>query len=105
MKIQVSSDNQIAMKERLSAFIEGEVERAMERYKDRLTRVEVHVSDENSAAKSGIEDKRCVIETRPAGLNPLTVSDTAATVEAAVTGASNKMKRLLDSTFAKQAKR
>ena len=105
MKIQVNSDNQIAMKAPLSTFVEGEVERTLERFKDRLTRVEVHVSDENSAAKGGVADKRCVIETRPTGLNPLSVSDTAATVEAAVTSASNKMKRLLETTFGKQAKK
>lgn len=103
MKIQVNSDNQIAMTTVLSTFIEGEVERALERFKDRLTRVEVHVSDEN-AAKGGARDKRCVIETRPTGLNPLSASDAAATVEAAVTGASNKMKRLLETTFGKQSK-
>jgi ribosome-associated translation inhibitor RaiA len=103
MKIQVNSDNQIAMTTVLSTFIEGEVERALERFNDRLTRVEVHVSDEN-AAKGGARDKRCVIETRPTGLNPLSASDAAATVEAAVTGASNKMKRLLETTFGKQSK-
>jgi ribosome-associated translation inhibitor RaiA len=105
MKVQVNCDNQIAMKEPLSTFIEGEVERALERFKDRLTRVEVHVSDENSVTKGGVADKRCVIETRPTGLNPMTTSDSAATVEAAVTGASNKMKRLLESTFGKQAQK
>ncbi|MEL6796637.1 MAG: ribosomal subunit interface protein, partial [Planctomycetota bacterium] len=33
---------------------------------DRLTRVEVHLGDEN-AHKSGPADKRCLIEARPKG--------------------------------------
>ena len=100
MKIQINSDNQIVMNQELSSAMEGEIERAIGRFGERLTRVEVHLSDEN-AAKGGDRDKRCVIETRPAGMQPLTVDDNAATVEEAVTGAAHKMRRLLETTFGK----
>ena len=100
MKIQINSDNQIVMNQELSKAIEGEVERAIGRFAERLTRVEVHLSDEN-AAKGGTRDKRCVIETRPAGMQPVTAIDSAATIEEAATGAAHKMRRLLDSAFGK----
>jgi hypothetical protein len=100
MKIQINSDNQVVMNQELSKALESEVERAIGRFGEKLTRVEVHLSDEN-AAKGGTRDKRCVIETRPAGMQPVSASDNAATVEEAVTGAAHKMKRLLDSAFGK----
>jgi Sigma 54 modulation protein / S30EA ribosomal protein len=100
MKIQINSDNQIVMNQELSTAVESEVERAIGRFRERLTRVEVHLSDEN-AAKGGTRDKRCVIETRPAGMQPVSASDNAATIEEAATGAAHKMKRLLDTAFGK----
>lgn len=100
MEVLVFGDNQIAMKEPLSSVLEADVERALEHFMERLTRVEAHVTDEN-AAKSGPADKRCVVEVRVVGLPPQTTIDTAATVEEAVTRAVHKMKRLLDSEFGK----
>jgi ribosome-associated translation inhibitor RaiA len=100
MKIQINSDNQVVMNQELSKALESEVERAIGRFGEKLTRVEVHLSDENGA-KGGARDKRCVIETRPAGMQPLSASDNAATIEEAVTSAAHKMRRLLDSAFGK----
>jgi hypothetical protein len=100
MKILINSNNKFEVDRELSGAVVSEVERALERFEGRLTRVEVHLSDENGA-KGGDRDKRCVIETRPAGMQPLSVTDNAATVEEAATGAAHKMKRLLDSAFGK----
>ena len=100
MKILVNSNNKFEVDRALSSAVESEVERAIGRFGERLTRVEVHLSDENGA-KAGTRDKRCVIETRPAGMQPVSVTDDAATVLEAATGAAHKMKRLLDSTFGK----
>jgi len=41
-------DNQVVLDPELRSFIEGEVERAMGRLSDRLTRPEVYLSDENA---------------------------------------------------------
>ena len=100
MKILVNSNNKFEVDRELSSAVESEVERAIGRFGEKLTRVEVHLSDENGA-KGGARDKRCVIETRLAGMQPLSASDNAATIEEAVTGAAHKMKRLLDSAFGK----
>jgi hypothetical protein len=61
--------------------------------------VEVHLSDENSDKKSGVDDMRCLLEARLAGLQPIAVSHEAATLQGAVHGAAEKLKRSLDSTL------
>jgi hypothetical protein len=100
MNILINSNNKFEVNAELAKEVESEVARAIERFEGRLTRAEVHLSDENGA-KSGARDKRCVIEVRPMGMQPVSVTEDAATVLEAATGAAHKMKRLLDSTFGK----
>jgi hypothetical protein len=57
--------------------------------------VELHLSDENGK-KSGVDDKRCLMEARLAGLAPIAVSHNAATLTQAIDGAAAKLKRALD---------
>lgn len=98
MQIQVNSDSSVAVDNELSQIVESNVNSALKRFEDRITRVEVHLSDVNGP-KPGIQDKRCLMEARPAGLDPVAVSNQAATIEEAVRGAAQKLKRLLDSLF------
>jgi hypothetical protein len=60
--------------------------------------VVVHVCDVN-AARAGGDDKRCLMEARLAGRQPVAVSHEAPTQDEAVGGAADKMKRSLDSTL------
>jgi hypothetical protein len=73
MKIQVNSDNTIAVDASMTRFVKCEVNRVLARFAKRLTRVEVHLSDVDKR-KTGQADKRCLIEVRPAGARPLSVS-------------------------------
>lgn len=98
MQIQVNSDKNVESGERLVAHVTGEVSRILERFSGRLTRVEVHLSDENGD-KSGSLDKRCVMEARPSGLQPIAVTHQGATLEEAYLGAAHKLQGLLASTF------
>ena len=66
MQIQVNTGDNVEGREELIARVEAGVAAALSRFDDRLTRVEVHLGDEN-AGKSGAADKRCMIEARPAG--------------------------------------
>ena len=70
MKIQVNSDKTIAADARLMSFVQGEVNRILERFAAKLTRVEVHLSGIDNR-KTGQADKRCLVEARPAGARPL----------------------------------
>jgi hypothetical protein len=56
--------------------------------------VEVHFSDEDGN-KDGFNDKRCMIEARLAGMNPIAVINHANTHEMAVLGALDKLKTSL----------
>ena len=104
MKIQINSDHSIVVDAHLSDVLESTVADTLKHLEDRITRVEVHLSDVNGN-KSGNEDKRCMMEARPAGQSPVAVTDEAATVEEAVHGAANKLKRLLDHHFGRLEQR
>ena len=102
MQIQVNSGNSLDVNDDLRRVVEANVGSSLGRFGERLTRVEVHLNDLNSV-KSGSHDKRCQIEARPAGLDPVSASDEAATIEEAVRGATQKLQRLLESTFGRLA--
>lgn len=99
MQIQVNTDHNIEGSDRLAQQVEAIVGDALDRFGSQITRVEVHLSDANSDKKFGAEDKRCLLEARLAGLQPIAVSDQAATLEQAVEGAVEKLKHSLDSTL------
>ncbi|MDZ7632844.1 MAG: HPF/RaiA family ribosome-associated protein [Gemmatimonadaceae bacterium] len=99
MQIQINTDNQLSSDEALRVQAEAILTHSLERFSDRITRAEVHLSDENSAAKSGSTDKRCVLEVRIVGRQPIAVTNGADTVEKALAGAARKMRTTLASTF------
>lgn len=104
MKIQLNTDRNVERDESWAQGVESTVEAALARFREQITRVEVHVSDLNSH-KFGAADKRCVIEARLAGLQPIAASDEAATVEQAIQGAAGKLVRRLESTLGRLDKR
>ncbi|QEH34104.1 hypothetical protein OJF2_26380 [Aquisphaera giovannonii] len=100
MQVHVSTDNHIHGSERLIESITQEVETVLGRFDGQITRVDVHLNDVNGPKGPG-PDKRCLIEARLAGLHPVVASDQAATLNEAVSGASDKLFRLLETTLAK----
>jgi ribosome-associated translation inhibitor RaiA len=99
MKIQINTDSNIAGREKLAAHFKAVVEDALSRFSDQITRVEVHLSDENSRNKSGHNDKRCMLEARLEGFQPIAVTHRAATLDQAVDGAADKLKNSIESTL------
>jgi hypothetical protein len=104
VQIQVNSDKNIAVDSRITNFVEGEANRVLKRFAGKLTRVVFHLSDVN-AKKFGTHDKRCLVEVRPVGHRPLTVSNAAATVEAAVGGVLIKLRSALQTLFGRMGER
>ena len=100
MQIQVNTDHTIEGHEALAARIKGVVENALSRMSDHITRVEVHLTDERGP-KSGKNDKRCMMEARLEGRQPIAVTDEAATLDLAVDGATDKLARLIEHTLGK----
>lgn len=99
MQIQINTDRHIEGHEALAAQVSGVVESALSRISDSITRVEVHLSDENSAKKGGNDDIQCVMEARLEGRQPSAVTHQAATVDQAVDGAAEKLLRMIESTL------
>jgi len=105
MLIQINTDDNVNSSDTLTNWVEATVRDILGRFADQVTRVEIHLSDENSDKKSGGSDMRCLLEARLAGRQPVAVTDAAATVEQAVDGAVRKMRRSLDSTLGRLQKR
>lgn len=99
MIIQINTDDNISQSDAQPQRTEATIRNVLDRFADHVTRVEVHLSDENSDKKSGSADMRCLLEARLEGLQPVAVTEFAATVEQAVDGAARKMRRSLDSTL------
>jgi ribosome-associated translation inhibitor RaiA len=99
MLIQVNTDSHISGSRRLIDQVEAVVEGTLGRFGDRITRIEVHITDESSSSKSGDNDKRCVMEARLSGRRPISASHRAASLEQAVDGAANKLERALKRTL------
>ncbi len=99
MKIEVSTDTRVASIPINTDDVIAAVETGLARFRDRLTRVEVHLSDVNGP-RGGV-DHRCLLEARPEGLQPVAVSHEAGSKPEALRGAVDKMHRMLTSTFDK----
>jgi ribosomal subunit interface protein len=97
MKIQINTDNNIEGSDDLTQQTQAVVESALERFAQQVTRVEVHLSDENS--HKGGSDKRCVMEARLEGMEPIAVTDQAENMEQAVNGAADKLEKMLKHTL------
>jgi hypothetical protein len=104
MQIQINTDSNIEGDEKLAQQVEAVVRDALQRFTAKITRVEVHLADENSNQKFGAEDKRCLLEARPAGHQPIAVSHEAATTELAVEGALERLTHLLDTTLGRMGR-
>lgn len=98
MKILVNTDASIQGNEKLEQHAQDVVQSVLGHLADHITRVEIHLSDENST-KGGNDDKRCLMEARMEGHQPIAVKDTASSIHQAIDGASEKLKRLLDHTL------
>ena len=95
MQIQINSDHQINPSPELASRIQALIRNTLERYSDRITRVEVHLNDQNSV-KGGANDKRCLMEARVAGLGPIDANHEAENLQLAIDGAMEKLERAID---------
>ncbi len=103
MLIQIRSNN-IPVSQELEATLSGFVTRSLKRFSNQITRVEVHLEDENSE-KSGKNDKRCSIEIRPEKLKPIIVTSKSDNLIQAVREASDKSKASLEKTLGRMMDR
>ncbi len=98
MQIQINTDHNIEVHEALAAQLRDTVATCLHRFNERITRVEMHLSDEN-ANKSGQNDKRCLLEARLNGRQPIAASFAAQSLGQAVDGAADKLARSIESAL------
>jgi ribosome-associated translation inhibitor RaiA len=98
MKIQVNTDTHIDGHEALAEDVRATVTSTLNHYAQMVTRVEVHLSDQNGR-KTGSNDKRCIMEARLEGHEPIAVTDDSDSLAQAITGAAGKLKRAIDHTL------
>ena len=94
MQIQVHTNDNIQGGESLIRWAQDEAAAKLARFREHVTRVELFLSDVD-AGKSGVDDKRCVIEARPAGRQPVATHAEAPKVADAFTAATEKLVRAL----------
>lgn len=104
MQIQINTDNNIEGGEGLSDYVREVVEGALRRFSHQITRVEIHLSDDNGD-KGGDADKRCVMEARLEGRKPTAVTQRASTLNDAIDGAASKLARSIESTIGRLSER
>ena len=100
MHIEVNTDKNIEGSARMTAYFSETLHEALDRFQDQITRVQVHLSDEN-AEKQGSDDKRCLLEARLKGLKPVVVTHHAENIDMALSGAIDKLVKSLDNTIGK----
>ncbi|PQO23530.1 hypothetical protein C2I36_07310 [Rhodobacteraceae bacterium WD3A24] len=100
MHIEVSTDNTIQGAEDVRRTVTEVLESKLAPLASRITRIEAHISDEN-ADKGGAADKRCVLEARVRGREPVVVRHNDETVRSAIIEAGNKLRAALDREIGK----
>ena len=94
MQIQFNTDNNVTGNEVLIASSTSLISEELSRFSQQITRVEVHLSDEDGN-KQGFNDMRCMVEARLSGMKPIAVTGHANTREQAIVDAVNKLKTSL----------
>ena len=96
MEILINTDHNISGSAEMRSYLTADLESSFERFSEHLTRLEVKLSDEN-AGKEGDNDKKCVLEVRLKGMQPVVVTGQGNSIDQSVTDATNKLKTSLDS--------
>ena len=100
MQIQVNSNRSIDTGESFERWANIELNDSFSRFRDDITRIEVHMSDENGE-KISADHTRCMMEARLANRDPIAVNHHAANQDEAFRGASDKLKRVIEHTLGK----
>jgi ribosome-associated translation inhibitor RaiA len=101
MNIQINTDNHIKGNAALIKKFSSTIVSKLNRMSDQITLVQVHLSDQNGD-KKGKNDKRCMVEIRLEGHQPVVVTENAETLNSALNGAINKLISMINSINGRQ---
>ncbi|WP_316808039.1 HPF/RaiA family ribosome-associated protein [Pedobacter agri] len=100
MTIQLNTDKNLTIHQEYEDKIKGLINDGLARFDDLITRLEVHLSDENGS-KDGLDDKRCLLEARISGKEPIAVTNLGNNYDLALSGAISKLKSKLETIAGK----
>jgi ribosome-associated translation inhibitor RaiA len=101
MTVQFNTDHNVNGKESLTGPFKELITEELSRYAEHITRIEAHLTDEDGKSKHGGNDKRCVLEARIEGRQPIAVTSHESTYQLAVEGAIDRLKASLETIFDK----
>ena len=102
MKIQINAGD-VERSQAVDEHIQQKVESCLHRFSERVTRVEVHLRDLN--ASKGGADKRCTVEVRLAGHQPLAVDADGRDLYDAISDACKKAERAVEHRIERESDR
>ena len=100
MTVQFNTDHNIRGGEELRDQMTAQITEGLDHYSSHITRIEAHLTDEDGN-KNGGNDKRCVLEARVEGRQPVAVTNHANNHEDAVSGAIDKLSAMLETILGK----
>jgi ribosome-associated translation inhibitor RaiA len=103
MQIQLNSAQGVSMSPALEEHINRQLQRVDRRFGERLTRIEVYLTDVNGP-KGGL-NKLCKLEARPRGGDPLMAELLQEDAYDAVSGAVKRLESVLGNHFGKLDRR
>ncbi len=95
MTIQINTDKNLSVHEEYDNELEALLTEELSRFDEHITRLELHLSDENGNKESQ-DDKKCLLEARLKGRQPIAVSALGNTYDQAVDSAIDKLKNSLE---------
>lgn len=98
MDIQVRTDYHVDGDQGLIAYVEQQISTGLEAFSEKITSVQVHLS-EASGARKGPHELRCLIEARLGGHAPVAVRHLGSTKDAVIRGAVTDMRNVLERLY------
>lgn len=89
-------ENTVDLRERVSQVLRQELKHVS----DSITRIEAHLRDVNSD-RGGATDRKCLLEARVSGLQPIVAEHRATDIGLALTGAAKQLARAVRSAQGK----
>ena len=95
MKVLLKGDTQVKDHLAMTSYLEGVLGASLSHFGEHVSRVDAHLSDDNSPAKANVDNIHCTLEAQLVGMAPVIAKDRAATSHQAIQGAADKLERAL----------
>lgn len=102
MQVLLHADPHTDGSQPMSEHLTRVVKDALDRFGDRVTRVEAHLSDADGTSRTGGCDIHCTLQASVVGAEAVIVKDQARSAHQAIDGALRKLKRAVGASMARQ---